>query len=528
MVQSANIAAMNGSGRKASSPEKMSSSSVSSVPQALLSIQTYFTKHEKEKLAWARERQQLRQRVRELEDQLLRLSGASGAGAAAADAATATLRARRTGSGNFVAELGHAETRPVFPGVSPDKKYQTFGGRLKSSLFKGSLRRNSILKQFLVTFGLNDNKGDEGVSGRKATGTSPSSSPTHSKSQTGSNASSPSGVPKAASPSPARQRSLSSGSNVSTKNTDLSHIDKLSDKALDDMQRLMIQNTTKGGAAAAKLRAYQRDLEEMRRASGSGSDSGGGESGSLRIAQRSSTSLFGMKSVFRAHVGGIHALHACSDGRRFLTGSDDGLVKLWSITSSSASGSTTPDASEQCVRVLRGAATGPVYATAYVPSEGGGSGSGGLVLAAGRDPAINIWRVGAAGSDEDRENDTPFTSTQIRAHSDAVWAIVPRGGDSGQILTVGADGFASFLDVHSFLRLERSAVASASTGCMLLRPAMKSSPFPKCLLAYALSSDIASVCGQVDNHLRSQKLCIDLRSSPRCRLRPQIQQLRFV
>lgn len=459
LVQKAKIAAMNGSGRGVSSSEKASSSSVTSVPQALLSIQTYFTQHEKEKLAWARERQQLRQRVRELEDQLLRLSGASGAGAAAADAATATLRARRTGSGNFVAEPGHAETRPVFPGVSPDKKYQTFGGRLKNSLFKGSLRRNSILKQFLVTFGLNDDKNDGGASGRKDAG---NSSPNSS--------SSPGGTPQPASPSPARQRSLSSGSNVSTKNTDLSHIEKLSDKALDDMQRLMIQNTTKGGAAAAKLRAYQRDLEEMRRASGSGSDSGGGEGGSLRIAQRSATSLFGVKSVFRAHVGGIHALHACSDGRRFLTGSDDGLVKLWSVTNTSAA-----SGSGQCDRVLRGAATGPVYATAYVPSEGGGTGSGGLVLAAGRDPAINIWRVGAAGSDEDRENDSPFTSTQIRAHSDAVWAIVPRGGNSGQILSVGADGFASFLDVHSFLRLERAAVASASVGGMLLVLIMKSS-----------------------------------------------------
>jgi hypothetical protein len=71
--------------------------------------------------------------------------------------------------------------------------------------------------------------------------------------------------------------------------------------------------------------------------------------------------------------------------------------------------------------------------------------------------------VGPAGAASEA-GESPFTSTQIRAHSDAIWSIVPRGGASGDVLCVGADGFVSFVDVHAFLR--NSAAGSPSNGVL--------------------------------------------------------------
>jgi len=399
------------------------------VAKAMLTLQTYFTKYEKEKLAWSRERIKLQQRIRELEAEVARQRSNNTASATSSPSrAGGTIRTSH--SGGFAAGTNDSKASAL-AGLSPDKKYSTFGGRLKSSLFKGSLRRNSILKQFLETFGLDE--ADTGVG-----------------SHSGASSPKDKGDRPVSADAVFRKRSNSAGS----RNTDLSQIENMSDKALDDIQRLMIQNTSKGASAHAKLSAYQRELAEKRRSISNN------QSKHLSAGAQKSQAIFSAQNVFQAHLGPIRTLHACCDGRRVLTSGDDGLVKLWSMPSQK---SGTSNSTPQCLRVLRGAASGPVYAAAYVPSEGGGEGSGGFVLSAGLDPAINVWRIGAAGSSTEDESDwSPFTSTQIRTHSDIVWSIVPRSRNSGETLCVGADGFVSFFDVHRFLQHEHAATAAGS------------------------------------------------------------------
>ena len=397
------------------------------------------------------------------------------------------------GSGSFTTlDLLNTSDRSGFAGMaSPDKKYNTFGGRLKSSLFKGSLRRNSILKQFLVTFGLNDSNTSAaggGSGGGNTSPTSSSSSSSHTPYRPNANAnanananSSNRNTPASTGPHRGQQSSTASSQSQqqpsrgkSTSNTDLSQIDKLSDSALDDMQRLMMQNTSKGKSALAKLEANQRELQEKRRsimANAKGGISGGKAGGSVHSTGRISGAgtmssrqqhLFGARSVFRTHLGPIRTLHACSDGRRIVTGGDDGLVKLWAPANANANANANSSDNNnshiyKCSKVLRGA-TGPVFATAYLPAARNGSG---LVLGAGRDSVVNVWHVGPddnsnnanASSKSAFDKWSPFTSTQIHAHTDAVWGIIPRphGGGGGQVLFVGADGFVSFVDIHNFL-----------------------------------------------------------------------------
>lgn len=125
-------------------------------------------------------------------------------------------------------------------------------------------------------------------------------------------------------------------------------------------------------------------------------------------------------NILCEHLDSVRCLSMEKDTSRLLSGSDDGLVKLWSLKSRSS----------KTLCTYRGH-QGSVFATSFLPY-------GNMCASAGQDGLIQVWRL-PRGNVMKGEQLVQMEMT-LRGHQDVIWSLATHDIYSHKLLSGSSDG----------------------------------------------------------------------------------------